>query len=563
MNNYPWHSNYPAGVKLDIDPEVFNSLPEMISEKISAYPDLIAFENMGKTLTFKEFGKQADAFASYLQRFTDLEKGDRIAIQMPNLLQYPVCIYGALKIGLIVVNTNPLYTSSEMLHQFNDSGAKAIVIVENFACNLEEILGRTQLETVIVTKIGDLVGGLKGGIVNFVVKNVKKMVPKYSLPTAISFKEVLKKGSEKEPEQVLVENSDLAFLQYTGGTTGVSKGAMLSHKNMVANLEQASAWIAPCDLRDAEEIFITALPLYHIFALTANLFLCLKIGGKNVLITNPRDMSAFLGEMKKHKYSVTTGVNTLFNGMMKHPKFKEIDHSNSKVVLAGGMALQRFVLDQWEKLTGSRIAEAYGLTETSPAVCINPLNENIQIGSIGLPVPSTHIKLVDDDGHEVAVGEKGELCIKGPQVMSGYWNKPKETKQVIDEDGYFKSGDIATMFDTGFFKIVDRKKEMILVSGFNVYPNEIEDCIALHDKVLEVGAIGVPNKKSNEAVKVYIVKEDPSLTEEEIIEHCKERLTGYKRPKHVAFVDELPKSNVGKILRRIIKENDLKENSYL
>ena len=562
MSSYPWHANYPEGVIHDINPDAYSSLPELVDEKIKEYGDLIAFENMGKGISYTELGDKIDQFVSYIQNHTNLKKGDRIAIQMPILLQYPVALFGALKAGLLVVNTNPLYTPSEMLHQFNDSGAKAIVIVENFACNLEEILKQTQIETVIVTKIGDLVGGLKGSIVNFVVKNIKKMVPAYSLPNAISLKEVLRLGSEKQPEKVEVKNDEIAFLQYTGGTTGVSKGAMLTHRNMVANLEQASAWVSPCGLVIREEIFITALPLYHIFALTANLCLGVKIGARNVLITNPRDMKAFLGEMKKHKYSLITGVNTLFNGMLKHPKFKEIDHANCKVVLAGGMALQRYVLEEWEKITGIRIAEAYGLTETSPAVCINPLNGNIQIGSIGLPIPSTDIILIDDEENKVKKGEKGELCVKGPQVMDGYWNKPEETKQVFTKDGYFKTGDIAVMLDGGFVKIVDRKKEMILVSGFNVYPNEIEDCIALHEKVLEVGAIGVPDPKSTEAVKVYIVKADKSLTEEEVIEHCKEKLTGYKRPKYVEFTDELPKSNVGKILRRILKEEDLKKHSY-
>jgi len=533
----------------------------MVDEKIGEYSDLVAFENMGKEMNFSELGEKIDAFASYIQNHTSLKKGDRIAIQMPNLLQYPIAIYGALKAGLVVVNTNPLYTPSEMLHQFNDSGAKAIVVVENFASNLEEILKQTQIETVIVTKIGDMIGGLKGSIVNFVVKNVKKMVPSYSLPGAIAFKEALSQGVEKKPDAVDISNDELAFLQYTGGTTGVSKGAMLTHRNVVSNMEQVCEWMLHGGLEERKEIFITALPMYHIFALTCNALMTVRIGARNVLVTNPRDMKTFLKDLGRHKWTVMTGVNTLFNGLLNQAKFKELDFSRVKFSFAGGMALQKFVADKWFEVTNTPVSEGYGLTETSPVLTANPLVKDAETGFIGMPIPSTEIKILDDDGNEVKAGERGELCARGPQVYKGYWNRPEETKNCFHED-WFKTGDIAVMNDAGFFKIVDRKKEMILVSGFNVYPNEIEDCIALNDKVLEVGAIGVPDKKSTEAVKVYIVKGDESLTEEEVLEHCKENLTGYKRPKYIEFIDELPKSNVGKILRRILKENDLKKNSY-
>ena len=533
----------------------------MVDEQIERFSDLVAFENMGKGMTFEELGKNIDAFASYLQNHTNLKKGDRIAIQMPNLLQNPIAIYGALKAGMVVVNTNPLYTSSEMLHQFNDSGAKAIVIVENFASNLEEILKETQIETVILTKIGDMVGGLKGSIVNFVVKNIKKMVPAYSLPKAIAFKETLKLGSTKSPDKVEITNDELAFLQYTGGTTGVSKGAMLTHRNVIANMEQVCEWMRHGGLEEGKEIFITALPLYHIFALVLNGLMSIRIGALNVLITNPRDMKAFQKELANHPWTILTGVNTLFNGLLNQPNFKNLDFSSVKFSFAGGMALQKFVAEKWLEVTDTPVVEGYGLTEASPVLTMNPLQRGIEPGFIGLPAPSTNIKIMDDDGKEVGIGERGELCAHGPQIFKGYWNRPDETANCLENE-WLKTGDIAQIDDRGYFKIVDRKKEMILVSGFNVYPNEIEDCIALNEKVLEVGAIGVPDKKSTEAVKVYIVKGEDSLSEEEILAHCEEKLTGYKRPKYIEFVDELPKSNVGKILRRILKEEDMKKNTY-
>ena len=562
MNTYPWHANYPEGVKHEIDPAAYNSLSEMVDERINKYQDSVAFENMGKEITFAELGAAIDQFASYLQNHTNLKKGDRVAIQMPNLLQYPIALYGILKAGMVVVNTNPLYTPSEMLHQFNDSGAKAVVIVENFASNLEEIMNQTQIETAIITKIGDMIGGLKGSIVNFVVKNVKKMVPKYSIPSAISFNEVLKLGAGKKADPVEVSSDELAFLQYTGGTTGVSKGAMLTHGNVVANMEQVCEWMLHGGLEERKEIFITALPMYHIFALTCNALMTVRIGARNVLVTNPRDMKAFLKDLGRHQWTILTGVNTLFNGLLNQPNFKNLDFSKVKFSFAGGMALQKYVADKWLEVTKTPVSEGYGLTETSPVLTANPLRKDAEAGFIGLPIPSTEIKILDDDGNELPMGERGELCARGPQVYQGYWNRPEETKNCFYED-WFKTGDIAVMDERGFFKIVDRKKGMILVSGFNVYPNEIEDCIALHNKVLEVGAIGVPDKKSTEAVKVYIVKGDESLSDEEIAAHCKEHLTGYKRPKYIEFIDELPKSNVGKILRRVLKENDQKVNTYV
>jgi long-chain acyl-CoA synthetase len=487
--------------------------------------------------------------------------GDKIAIQLPNILQNPIAMYGALKAGMVVVNTNPLYTSAEMKHQFTDSGAKAIVILANFAFNLEAILPETGIKHVITTELGDMLGGIKGMLINFVVKYVKKLVPNYSLPTAVDFRTTLNLGSQYQLVPPAIKAEDLAFLQYTGGTTGVSKGAMLTHKNLIGNLQQLEAWLMQTDLEEGKEIFIAALPLYHIFALNAHALLPAKLGAKNILITNPRDMKGFVKELSKHPFTLITGVNTLFNGLLNTPGFEKLDHSTIKVALAGGMALQRAVFDKWENVTGKKIAEAYGLTETSPGLCINIMGEGNMAGSIGLPLPDTDVVLLDDDGNEVPPGEKGELCTKGPQVFMGYWNKPEETGQAFI-NGYFKTGDIATMSEDGFFKIVDRKKEMILVSGFNVYPNEVEDVVAMHPKVLEVGAIAVPDKKSNEAVKVVIVKKDNSLTEEEIKAFCKEKLTGYKCPKYVSFVAELPKSNVGKILRRVIREEDAKTHTY-
>lgn len=561
MSKQPWLENYPEGVPHEIDPDEFQSLAALLTDSFKKFGSKPAFENFGKGITFLELDKLSDDFAAYLTKVAGLKKGDKVAIQMPNLLQYPVVMFGALKAGMTVVNTNPLYTPSEMKHQFNDSGAKVAIVLANFACNLQEILSETKIEKVIVAKMGDMLGGLKGTIVNFVVKNVKKMVPPYHLPDAISFKEAMAAGARESFEAPEITGEDLAFLQYTGGTTGVSKGAMLTNRNVVANLTQVRTWMFHGGLAEGEEIFITALPLYHIFALTCNALMTVSIGSKNVLITNPRDMPAFVKELGKHPFTVITGVNTLFNGLLNNDTFKSLDFSKLKFGFGGGMAVQQVVAEKWQDLTNSPLSEGYGLTETSPVLTSNPLNGDGRVGSIGMPIPNTEIVLLDDDGKEVAAGEPGELCAKGPQVMKGYWGRPEETENSFI-DGWFKTGDIAVMDETGFFKIVDRKKEMILVSGFNVYPNDVENTIASHPKVLEVGAIGVPDKKSTEAVKIYVVKSDDSLTEDELRAYAREHLTAYKCPKHIAFTDELPKSNVGKILRRIIKESDLKANSY-
>ncbi len=561
MSTTPWLEHYPKEVPQTIDADTYNNIPDLIAESSSKYAEKAAYENMGKILTYAQLDEYSNQFASYLQNVLKLKKGDKVAIQMPNILQNPIAIHGVLKAGMVVVNTNPLYTPSEMKHQFKDSGAKAVIILANFACNLQEIVNETEIKHVVVTELGDMLGGVKGMLVNFVVKYVKKLVPKFNLPGAVSFTKSLALGSKHKFVKPKIDRNDLAFLQYTGGTTGVSKGAMLTHRNLIANLLQVEAWLKPAGLNYGEEKFIAALPLYHIFALTAHSLFTARIGASNVLITNPRDMKGFVKELSKHDYNVFTGVNTLFNGLLNTEGFAELNHSSAKVVLAGGMALQRSVFDRWYEVTGTMISEAYGLTETSPGLCINPSGDLNRVGTIGMPLPSTEIVLLDDEGKEVGSGEKGELCCQGPQVFSGYWER-KEESEASFINGYFKTGDIATMDPDGYFRIVDRKKEMILVSGFNVYPNEVEDAVASHPKVLEVGAIGVPDSKSTEAVKIYIVKKDPSLTESEIKEYCKVKLTGYKCPKHVAFTSELPKSNVGKILRRIIREKDLLENTY-
>jgi len=481
-----------------------------------------------------------------------MKKGDRVAIQMPNCLQYPVVMFGILRAGMVVVNANPLYTPREMKHQFEDAGADAIVILANFASNLEKIRHEIKAKYVIVTELGDMLGGLKGTIVNLVVKHVKKMVPAYHLPRAISWKKVMLRGAAKPYIREEMTLEDPAFLQYTGGTTGVSKGAELTHGNIVANMQQISEWMKP-KLKEKEEIMITALPLYHIFALTVNCLAMMKIGAHNVLITNPRDMPGFIKELGKHKFTVITGVNTLFNGLMNNEAFSKLDFSSLKVAVGGGMAVQQATAEKWQKMTGVPLAEGYGLTETSPVATCNPIDGTERIGTIGIPLPNTDIKIIDDDGKDVQVGEKGEICIKGPQVMKGYWNRPEETDKVMDGE-WFKTGDIAVIDQDGFVKIVDRKKEMILVSGFNVYPNEVENAIAMHPKVVETGVIGMPDDKSTEKVVAYVVAKDNSLTPEELIAHCREQLTSYKVPREVYFADELPKTNVGKILRRKIKE---------
>lgn len=559
-DNYPWLQCYPEGIPHSINPDQYNSLGDLIHESAEKYKTQVAFENIGKKLSYSDIDALTDDFASFLQNEIKLQKGDRIALQMPNLLQYPIAMFGALKAGVIVVNTNPLYTQPEMEHQFNDSGVKAIVILANFAHNLEGVLKNTSIEHVIITEIGDLIGGLKGHLVNFVVKRIKKMVPSYNISGALSFKMCLAKGASHQFKPVEIKSDDLAFLQYTGGTTGVSKGAMLTHRNIISNVIQVRAWISNILTKDSE-VMITALPLYHIFALVVNGFIMYALGGKNVLITNPRDMDGFVKELTKHKFSMITGVNTLYNGLLNHPKFSSLDFSKLKFAAGGGMAVQKIVAEKWKEVTGQPLLEGYGLTETSPVLTFNPTNGKDRVGTIGLPTPSTELKLLDDEGNEVAVGERGEICAKGPQVMKGYWQRPEETEEAFI-NGWLRTGDIGMMDVDGFFRIVDRKKEMILVSGFNVYPNDIENTIASHPKVLELGAVGVPDSKSNEAVKVFVVKKDDSLTEDELKAYCKENLTGYKRPKYIEFVSELPKSNVGKVLRRILREEDAKRNTY-
>ncbi len=555
MNDFSWFKFYPSSVPQEVDCTAYSSVTELFEESVKKFGPAVAYECMGKTLTFQELDRLSAQFANYLIFELKLSKGSRVAIQMPNVLQYPVAMFGALRAGMVVVNTNPLYTPSEMKHQFNDSGADVIVIVANFASNLEKIRTDIQAKHVILTELGDLLGGLKGSIVNLVVKHVKKMVPAYHLPGAVSFKKVLSLGANHNFKKVASTLDEPAFLQYTGGTTGVSKGAELTHGNIVANMQQISAWMKP-KLVESQEIVITALPLYHIFALTVNCLAMLKIGAHNVLITNPRDMKAFIGDLAKKRFTVITGVNTLFNGLLNQEAFGKLDFSGLKIAVGGGMAVQKATAEKWKAVTGVPLAEGYGLTETAPVATCNPIDGTERIGTIGMPLPNTEVMIADDAGNPVALGERGEIFIKGPQVMKGYWNRPEETTLVMQGD-WFKSGDIGVMDADGFTKIVDRKKEMILVSGFNVYPNEVEDAIASCPGVLEVGVIGMPDPKSTEKVVAYVVKKDQALTQEKVIAHCKEFLTNYKVPKEVYFTDELPKTNVGKILRRKIKEAHL------
>jgi long-chain acyl-CoA synthetase len=553
---YPWLSSYPEGVPAEIDLEGYSSILDIFDQSCVSYKDRAAYVNFDKELTYADLDRLTDRFAAWLQS-RGLEKGDRIALMMPNILQYPVALFGAMKAGLIIVNTNPMYTARELKHQLEDSGAKAIVVVENFAHVLEKIRGEVELEQIITTRIGDLLGFPKGALINFILKYVKKAIPEFSLPGSTPLNTVLKEGAGMSLSPVEFELEDIAFLQYTGGTTGVAKGAMLTHRNLVANMLQAKAWMIPTGVGQDTEIVISALPLYHIFALTANCLVYMAMGGVNVLITNPRDMPGFIKELQKVPFTFIPGVNTLFNGLLNEPGFAELDFSTLKGALGGGMAVQRAVAEKWLEVTGTPLIEAYGLTETSPAACINPMDIEGFNGCIGLPISSTECGVMNDEGELLEQGEVGELVVRGPQVMKGYWKRPEATAEVITDDGWLRTGDVALMTPDGFFKIVDRKKDMILVSGFNVFPNEIEDVVALHPKVLEVAVIGVPDEKSTEAVKVFVVKSDPSLTEEELRAYCKEQLTGYKRPRHVEFRDELPKSNVGKILRRELRDEEL------
>jgi long-chain acyl-CoA synthetase len=552
MKDFPWFAHYPAGTPKEIGPYEFTSLIELFESACKKYSDRIAFENMGVELSFAEVDKLSTHFAAYLQNGLGLKKGERIAIQMPNLLQFPIAFIGSLKAGLIVVNTNPLYTPREMEHQFKDSGISAIVIVSNFAVHLQEILPRIPVKHIILTDLGDMLGTLKGAITNFVVKRVKKLVPDYSLPTAISFKEVMRKGATLPYTKPEIDREEVAVLQYTGGTTGISKGAQLSHRNIIAHNQMIMHWFRPYISKGEQDIIITAIPMYHIFALTVNGVLMMYSGVKNVLITNPRDMPGFCKELKKHPFSIMTGVNTLFNGLLNNPEFKNVDFSHLHGAIGGGMAVQDVVAKRWEEVTGKPLVEGYGLSETSPVLCCNPLDGRHRLGTIGIPVPSTEVAIFDEAGNQLGQGQTGEICARGPQVMKGYWQKDNEG--VFFNNDWFRTGDIGLMDADGFFKIVDRKKDMIKVSGFNVFPNEIENVLASHPKVLEVAAIGVPDAKSGEVIKAFIVKRDPSLTEEELKEFSHKNLTNYKVPKYFVFRTELPKSNVGKIIRRILKE---------
>ena len=552
MMDKVWLRNYPEGVPAEADVDAYDSIVSLFEESVRRFGDRPAYSSFGVTITYRDLDERSRALAAHLQGL-GLDPGDRVAIMMPNLLANPVAIFGVLLAGLTVVNTNPLYTARELEHQLTDSGARAIVIVENFASVLGEVIGRTRVEHVILVRMGDGLGFPKSALVNFVVRRVKKMVPPFHLPDAVRFPAALDQGRGKPLRPSEAGRDDVAFLQYTGGTTGVSKGAALSHGNVVSNLQQTSSWIGR-QFEPGEEVFVTALPLYHIFSLVANCLTGMKYGALNVLITNPRDMPAFVKTIAGLRFSVITGVNTLYNGLLNTPGFESVDFSRLKLAVGGGMAMQRAVAERWRAATGVPVVEAYGLTETSPAAVANRLDQTEFTGSIGLPLPSTEVSIRDDDGNEVGFDTPGELCVRGPQVMQGYWGRPDATAEVLSGDGWLRTGDMATIDEEGYLRIVDRKKDMIIVSGFNVYPNEIEDVVALHPGVLEVGAVGVPDEHSGEVPKIVVVKKDPGLTSEALIEHCREQLTGYKIPRRVEFRDELPKTNVGKVLRRELRD---------
>ncbi|MFZ1641479.1 MAG: long-chain-fatty-acid--CoA ligase FadD [Candidatus Contendobacter sp.] len=547
-----WLKRYPPNVPAEIDPDEYTSLVEVFERSCRQFGPRAAFVNMGYGMTYTELEQKSRGFAAYLQQELGLTKGERVAIMLPNLLQYPVALFGALRAGLIVVNVNPLYTPRELEHQLRDSGARAILILANFAHVLAEVMEKTAVKTAIVTEVGDLLPFWKAKVVNLVVRHIKKMVPDYTLPNAVGFNETLTLGGRRTLRPVAVGGEDLAFLQYTGGTTGLSKGAMLTHRNMLANMEQISAWVGSA-IRDGEEIVITALPLYHIFCLTVNCMCFVRHGGLNVLITNPRDIPLFVEEIRQWKFTVITGVNTLFNALANNDKFAKLDFASLRLAVGGGAAVQQAVAERWQAMTGTPILEGYGLTEAAPVICVNPVDITGFTGNVGLPVPSTDVQLRDEEGHEVPPGERGELCARGPQVMRGYWQRPEDTARAI-RDGWLLTGDVATVDEQGFFRIVDRKKDMILVSGFNVFPNEIEDVVIGCEGVLEVACIGVPDDKTGEAVKVFVVlKPKVELTAEAILAHCRKNLTAYKMPRAIEFRDSLPKSNVGKILRRELR----------
>ena len=545
-----WKDKYPADVPFEIDTAVYGSVNEVFLEACRKYADLPAVSNMGKTLTYRELDRLTAAFAAWIQNETDLQPGDRIALQMPNILQYPVAVFGAMRAGLVIVNTNPLYTEREMLHQFNDSGAKALLVVSNFCDKVEKVLPQTGIKTVIVTELGDALPGFKRLLTNFVVKKVKKMVPAFSLPNAIPYTTVMSRGAKYQVKDAKPVSADIAVLQYTGGTTGVAKGAMLTHANLVANLLQMRATLTGFEA--GKEVTIVPLPMYHIFAFVVCCLGMMDQGGHSVLITNPRDIPGFVKELGKWRFTGFAGLNTLFIALMQNADFRKLDFSGLKRTMAGGMATQVKVAEDWEKLTGCAICEGFGMTETSPVVSVNPLSA-IRIGTIGMPLPNTLVKVIDDDGKELEPGHAGELCVKGPQVMKGYWQRPEATDEILDAEGWLKTGDVAVIDRDGYMRIVDRKKNMILVSGFNVYPNEIEDVAAKHDGVLESAAIGVPCDKSGEVVKLFVVKKDPTLSEDVLLEHLRAHLTGYKVPKHIVFREDLPKTPVGKILHRELR----------
>jgi long-chain acyl-CoA synthetase len=547
-----WFDNYPIGVKQDIDTNAFTSLAHIIEHSCQQHTDRAAFSNMGYTLTYKEMEAKSRAFAAYLQQTLGMRRGERIAIMMPNCLQYATALFGALRAGLVVVNINPLYTARELEHQLKDADVRTLVVMENFAATLEKIYDNVPVETVITTQLGDMLAPIKRVLTNFVVKRVKKMVPDWDLPGATDFNTALSTGESQQFDHVELNGEDLAFLQYTGGTTGPAKGAMLSHANVVANVLQCQEWFKP-EMSDEDELIITALPMYHIFALTVNTLVYFSVGGHNVLITNPRDMPGFVKTLSQYPFSAITGVNTLYNGLLNTDGFAELDFSTLKFSMSGGMATQEPVAERWARVTGKPIIEGYGLSETAPVVSCNPLNIEQFNHSIGLPLPSTEVDIRDDDGRSLSLGEPGELCVRGPQVMSGYWRKDDVNAEAFTEDGFFRTGDIARQDSDGLFYIVDRKKDMILVSGFNVYPNEIEDVVAGHPDILEAAAVGVPDEKSGEAVKLFVVKKRAGLSLDAVREYCRENLTAYKVPKHYEFIDEVPKSNVGKILRKELR----------
>ena len=549
----PWLDHYPDGVAAEIDTQAYASIVEVMDEAFGKFSNRPAFTSFGKTLDYAQIDALSHQFAGYLTATLKLVKGDRVAIMLPNVLQYPIALFGILRAGLVVVNTNPLYTERELEHQLKDAGVKAIVVLDNFAATLQKAVAHVRVEHVITTGIGDLLGA-KGVLINLALKYVKKMVPAYNLPNAVRFSDALSRGKNQPLPPIKLKPDDLAFLQYTGGTTGVAKGAMLTHGNMVANMLQAGNWFGSA-IKPGEEIIITALPLYHIFALTCNCFIFLRFGGQSILITNPRDMPGFVKTLGKVPFTAITGVNTLFNGLLNTPGFDAVDFSHLKMSFGGGMAVQRVVAEKWQKVTGCALIEGYGMTESSPVATINPLVKGAPFsGSIGMPVPSTEISIQTDEGQQLAIGEIGEICIRGPQVMKGYWQQPEETRKVLSESGWLRTGDIGRMDETGLVFIVDRKKDMILVSGFNVYPNEVEDIVAAHPGVSEVAAVGLPDEHSGEVVKLFVVRRDASLTVDQLKDYCRENLTGYKRPKVIEFRDELPKSNVGKILRRELRD---------